>query len=59
MDPVDSKITTFEEEFLAHIMIPGGATFGEWAAAQLPAIYANGKMPPMLGMGAPAGEIDQ
>lgn len=34
--------------FLAHIMLPSGGTFGEWARPQLAAVYAQGSMPALL-----------
>lgn len=48
LEAVESGITTFEAEFLAHIMLPDGGTFGEWAAKQLAQVYESGSMPPML-----------
>lgn len=42
---VASGITTFEEEFLAHIVTPGGRTIGQRLLPQLAAIVADGKMP--------------
>lgn len=45
LEAVDTKITTFEQEFLAHIMLPNGTTFGEWARPALEKVYADGKMP--------------
>lgn len=48
LEGISSGITTFENEFLAHIVLPGGETFGEWAAPQLSDIYSKGKMPPLL-----------
>lgn len=47
LEAVQSGITTFEAEWLAHIVLPNGQTFGEWAMPQL----ASGLMPtdiPML-----------
>ena len=32
---VEDNISTVEQEFLAHIVLPDGQTFGEWAAPQL------------------------
>jgi hypothetical protein len=43
-----SGITTFEEEFLAHIVLPDGATVGEWAAPQLDKVYSGGQMPALM-----------
>jgi hypothetical protein len=49
MESVESGITTFEEEFLAHIVLPGGQTMGQVAAPQIAQSYKDGKMPPLLG----------
>lgn len=48
LELVESGITTFEQEFLAHVVLPDGNTVGEWAAPQLEAIYANRNMPSLL-----------
>lgn len=48
LEAVESGITTFEEEFLAHVVLPDGKTFGQWAQPQLEAAYTNKKMPLML-----------
>ena len=49
LEAVESNITTIEDEFLAHIVLPNGRTFGSWAAPQLAEAYENKKMPPLLG----------
>jgi hypothetical protein len=53
LEAVECGITTFEEEFLAHIVLPGkgGGTVGEKLLPQLAEAYASGKMPPLLGPG--------
>lgn len=53
LEAVESGIVSFEEEFLAHIVVPGrGETFGQWVRPQLAEAYAGGKaMPPLLGAG--------
>jgi hypothetical protein len=53
LEAVNSGIVTFEEEFLAHIVVPGrNETFGAWVAPQLAAAYERGaRMPPLLGAG--------
>ena len=53
LEAVESGITTFEDEFLAHIVLPDGKTVGRWFGPQLAAAYDNGKMPPLL----PAGGL--
>jgi len=45
---VDTGISTFEQEFLAHILLPGGETFGERMVPRLAEITSTGKMPPLL-----------
>ena len=45
LEAVESGITTVEEEFLSHIVVPGGHTFGEWAVPQLRDIKERGQLP--------------
>jgi hypothetical protein len=52
LEAVESGITSFEAEFLAHIILPSGDTVGEWAGPQLVQIYGSGQMPPMLTAGS-------
>lgn len=51
LEAVQSGITTFEEEFMAHIVLPNGQTVGGWMQPQIESAYQGGKMPPMLGEG--------
>lgn len=52
LEAVASGITTFENEFLAHIVVPGTSdTVGKWISSQLATAYETGKMPPLLPMG--------
>jgi hypothetical protein len=56
LEAVESGITVFEEEFLAHIVLPNGQQVGQWLRPQIAAAYASGKMPSLLpapGGGAP------
>ena len=48
LEAVAAKITTFEDEFLAHTVLPDGSTFGQWARPQLDAVYKSGDMPRMI-----------
>ncbi len=48
LEAVESGITDFETEFLAHIMLPNGSTVGKHMVPQLKAAYDNNKMPPLL-----------
>lgn len=51
LEAVAAGITTVEDEFLAHTMLPDGTTFGQWAKPQIDQVYRLGNMPPMLGLG--------
>lgn len=51
LECVESGITTLEQEFLAHIVLPNGQTVGDLMTPQIAASYENKKMPPLLGMG--------
>lgn len=56
MAAVEAGITTLEEEFLAHVVVPapgGSTTAGSWLIPQLPAVYQNGALPPLLPSGSP------
>lgn len=46
-----SGITTFEQEFMAHIVMPNGQTISQAILPQIDEAYRNGKMPPLLGPG--------
>jgi hypothetical protein len=49
LEAVECGITSFEEEFLAHIVLPGGkGTVGEWLVPQLNKAYEQGKMPRLI-----------
>lgn len=48
LEAVETGITTFEAEFLAHIMLPSGQTVGEWAAPQVAQVYELGTMPALM-----------
>jgi hypothetical protein len=48
LEAVETGITVFEEEFLAHIVLPNGNTVGHWMVPQLAQAYTARKMPPML-----------
>lgn len=47
-EAVESKITTLEEEFEAHIVMPDGKTMHEHLAPQLKQIQESGKLPESL-----------
>jgi len=48
LEAVESGITTFEEEFMAHILLPTGETVGEYTLPQIEQIRAGGKKMPKL-----------
>ena len=59
LEAVESKITTFEEEFLAHIVMPNDQTVGDLVRPQIAEVYKTGKLPasqPLLG---PGGGMDK
>jgi hypothetical protein len=51
LECVASGISTFEQEFLAHIVLPNGETVGQVMIPQIEASYKNQSMPPLLGHG--------
>lgn len=52
LETVESGISDFESEFLAHIMTPDGGTIGEKIRPQIAASYESGK-PMQFLLGAP------
>ena len=48
LEAVETGITEFEEEFLAHIVLPNGQTVGSWMLPQVALAYERGDMPPLL-----------
>ena len=53
LEPIEAGITTLEEEFLPHIMLPSGDRVGDWLLPQVEESYRTGQMPPMLPQGKP------
>jgi len=52
LEAVESKITTIDEEFLAHMILPNGQTVAQWSIPQIKEAYETKRMPPlMLGVG--------
>lgn len=54
LEAVATGIATFEEEFLAHIVMPNDKTVAEMVIPQIAESYTSGKMPRALGP-APEG----
>lgn len=48
LEAVESGITVFDDEFMAHIVLPDGKTIGDVMRPQIESAYENGKMPPLL-----------
>lgn len=48
LEAVETGITTFEEEFLAHIVLPSGATTGAFLIPQIEQAYRTQQMPALL-----------
>lgn len=48
LEAIDTGIATFDEEFMAHIVLPGGDTVGNFMLPQLQRAYQSGTMPTML-----------
>jgi hypothetical protein len=48
LDSVENGIETFEQAFMAHVVLPDGRTMSEWIGPQLIAAYSSGSMPRSL-----------
>ena len=48
LEAVEAGITVFEDEFLAHIVLPNGQTAGDYMIPQIEAAYESGNMPALL-----------
>jgi hypothetical protein len=57
LEAVASDITTLEQEFLAHIVMPNNQTVGQVLIPQIAEAYKSGTMPKLLGSGAVDGEV--
>ena len=51
LEAVEAGITIFDEEFLAHLVLPDGQTVGQFMVPQVAIAYDKGTMPPLLGHG--------
>jgi len=49
LEAVATGIETFEESFMAHVVLPDGRTMAEASIPQIAQAYKDGKMPPLLG----------
>lgn len=48
LESIESGITGFDDEFMAHIVLPHGQTIGQVMRPQIAETYKTGKMPPLL-----------
>lgn len=48
LEAVAAEIVTFDEEFLAHLVLPNGETVGQAVVPSVEQAYATGETPPML-----------
>lgn len=48
LEAVEAEITTFEEEFLSHIVLPDGSTVGQRVIPSVENAYLTGTMRPLL-----------
>lgn len=51
LESVESAIATFEEEFMAHIVLPNDRTVGDMVLPHVALAYKEGKMPKLLSAG--------
>lgn len=48
LEAVESGIAEFEDEFMAHVVLPNGQTMSEHARPLIARAYESGSMPPLL-----------
>jgi len=48
LEAVEAGVTTFEEEFLPHIVLPSGETVGQHVLPGVAQAYESGQMPALL-----------
>ena len=48
LEAVEAGITTVEQEFLAHILLPDGSTVGEQVRPRIALAYESGQVPQLL-----------
>lgn len=56
LEAVQAGITTFENEFMAHIVLPDGNTVGDFMQPQIQQAYSTGVMPTRLLLGPGKGK---
>lgn len=48
LEAVETEIVTFDDEFMAHIVLPDGQTVGQFMRPQIAIAYDEGNMPRLL-----------
>ena len=48
LEAVEAGITEFEDEFMSHIVLPDGSSFGDWARPQIQHAYETNDMPALM-----------
>ena len=48
LEAVEAGITSFDDEFLAHLVLPDGQRVGDWVQPQIEQAYLTGEMPKLL-----------
>lgn len=51
LEAVEAEISTFEQEFMANVVLPDGSTVADFMSPQIEHAYETGGMPKMLGPG--------
>jgi hypothetical protein len=50
LEAVEAGIVSFEDEFLAHTLLPDGQSIGQWLKPQIEQVVLTGRMPSLLPM---------
>ena len=50
LESIESEIETFDQAFMAHVVLPSGETTSSWLGPQIEQAYKLGQMPPMLAL---------
>lgn len=58
LEAVESEISTFEEEFLSHIVLPNGKTVAQMALPEIERAYSSGRMPRRLLLASSSDVVD-
>lgn len=59
LQAVEDGVTTFEDEFLAHTVLPDNQTVSDWLQPQIEQAYDSGRIPSLLPGGSDTPQIEQ